>query len=77
MSGLAASHLQLEVSHERILLYGDGEYQWDEVLEAVSNLDCKAAQLDSLKLFSDLLTLVCLALMQPYCAATAPAFTLS
>ena len=55
MSGLAASHLQLEVSHERILLYGDGEYQWDEVLEAVSNLDCKAAQLDSLKLFSDLL----------------------
>ena len=77
MSGLAASHLQLEVSHERILLYGDGEYQWDEVLEAVSDLDCKAAQLDSLKLFSDLLTLVCLALMQPYCAATAPAFALS
>ena len=45
----------LEVPDLNILRFAQEEYDWDDVLEAVSTLDCKGDQISALKLFSDLL----------------------
>ena len=47
--------LRLEVPDVNILQFAHDEYDWDDVLEAVSSLDCKSDQISALKLFSDLL----------------------